>query len=139
MSIKKSNLYILVGVALFLGYFWTFFNLIESQKKHSIKIEFCLIKSVTGLPCPSCGSTRSVLSIAHGDIITAMLWNPIGIFLVLLMLILPVWIVYDLILRKDSFYKFYFKVETFLKIPIVAITAILLVIINWIWNICKGV
>ena len=39
--------------------------------------QLCLFKRLTGFPCPTCGSTRGVLSLLHGHIIDAWLYNPL--------------------------------------------------------------
>lgn len=36
----------------------------------------CVFRNVTGLPCPTCGSTRVVLAAARGDFLGAWLCNP---------------------------------------------------------------
>ena len=38
----------------------------------------CLLNTVTGIPCPSCGLTRSGLALGHGDIIDAFRFHPLG-------------------------------------------------------------
>lgn len=38
----------------------------------------CLMRSVTGLPCPSCGLTRSFITMAHLDIDAARHFHHIG-------------------------------------------------------------
>ena len=40
-------------------------------------VQLCLIKRLTGYPCPTCGSTRGVLSLLHGHIVRAWLYNPL--------------------------------------------------------------
>ncbi|MCE9636078.1 MAG: DUF2752 domain-containing protein [Planctomycetes bacterium] len=40
----------------------------------------CAFKLWTGLPCPGCGMTRSVLHLAHGEMIESMRFHPLGIF-----------------------------------------------------------
>ncbi len=40
-------------------------------------VELCLIKRYTGLPCPTCGFTRGLLSLLHGDITQVWLYNPL--------------------------------------------------------------
>lgn len=40
----------------------------------------CFILTVTGYPCPTCGMTRSFISIGHGDFERALKYNFGGIF-----------------------------------------------------------
>ena len=37
----------------------------------------CLFRRWTGLPCPTCGSTRMVESLLAGDLAGAVAWNPL--------------------------------------------------------------
>lgn len=37
----------------------------------------CVFRGLTGIPCPTCGSTRSVVHLAHGDILSALAMNPL--------------------------------------------------------------
>ena len=41
-------------------------------------LDLCYVKSLTGLPCPGCGLTRSVLHTSHGDPLAALAYNPFG-------------------------------------------------------------
>jgi hypothetical protein len=97
-----------------------------------------MIKNVSGFPCPSCGTTRAVQLLFKGDYIASVLTNPFGIIVSGSMLFLPFWIVFDVLLKKHSFYTFYNKVESILKQKNIAIPLIILVVLNWIWNINKG-
>lgn len=38
----------------------------------------CLFKSLTGIPCPTCGSTRAVGCLVHLDVAGAMAMNPLA-------------------------------------------------------------
>jgi hypothetical protein len=38
----------------------------------------CIFKSLTGIPCPTCGSTRMVAFLAHGHFLAAFRMNPAG-------------------------------------------------------------
>jgi hypothetical protein len=40
-------------------------------------VQLCLLKRLTGLPCPTCGFTRGALSFLHGHIVQAWLYNPL--------------------------------------------------------------
>ncbi len=38
----------------------------------------CLLRIMTGLPCPGCGMTRAWVHLAHGDVLTAFEYNVFG-------------------------------------------------------------
>ncbi|MEZ5216028.1 MAG: DUF2752 domain-containing protein [Ilumatobacteraceae bacterium] len=38
----------------------------------------CPIRRVTGLPCPTCGMTRSVLALVRGDLVASVAAHPAG-------------------------------------------------------------
>lgn len=38
----------------------------------------CIMRLLTGLPCPGCGMTRSWVHLAHGDVVTAFEYNLFG-------------------------------------------------------------
>jgi hypothetical protein len=96
-----------------------------------------MIKNATGYPCPSCGSTRAVQALYKGDLIGSFLFNPFGIIVSIALLILPFWIGIDLAMKRKSFYLAYNKMEAVLKQKKIAIPLIILVVLNWIWNIYK--
>jgi hypothetical protein len=37
----------------------------------------CVFKGLTGIPCLTCGSTRSVVHLSHGNILSAFTMNPL--------------------------------------------------------------
>jgi uncharacterized protein DUF2752 len=37
----------------------------------------CVLKGVTNIPCPTCGSTRALVFLAHGEFIAALAMNPL--------------------------------------------------------------
>ena len=53
---------------------------------------FCLLKSTTGVPCPTCGTTRAFLSLSRGDVLGAWRMNP------LVMTVLLLWVL-DIVIR----------------------------------------
>jgi hypothetical protein len=135
---NKSKLYLFVLFACFIGYGWLLFSLQHEHEIQSQEITVCLFKKVTTVPCPSCGTTRSVMQLSHGNFLSAIFINPFGIIVGLIMIIAPVWISYDFIQKKETFYTAYLKIETILRKRKVAIVFIVLVIANWIWNIKKN-
>lgn len=37
----------------------------------------CPFRALTGIPCVTCGGTRALRALAHGDLIAAFGWNPL--------------------------------------------------------------
>jgi len=40
-------------------------------------VQLCLVKRLTGVACPTCGFTRGALSLLHGQVAQAWLYNPL--------------------------------------------------------------
>jgi hypothetical protein len=137
MALSRNKLYSIMIIACIAGYIWLYFGL---SHEYSVgkPIEVCLVKHFTNIPCPSCGSTRSILSLTKGNFIEAFSINPLGFLIAIIMFLSPLWIIADIAAKKNTLFNFYKKTETYLKRPQFAIPLILLVIINWIWNITKG-
>ena len=133
---QKKRLYLILTIAVIVGYAWLSWSLIQ-EHEHTVFTP-CIIKNVTGIPCPSCGTTRSLLAIAKGHLADSILINPLGLFAAGLLITLPFWLLYDTVFAKSTLYKSYIGFENILKIKPIAITLILLVIANWIWNVYKG-
>ena len=43
----------------------------------------CYFHEITSIPCPTCGSTRAILALVRGDIVSAFLFNPLFFVLIL--------------------------------------------------------
>ncbi len=125
-----------MGIGCGVGATWLIYNYNSYRLNDGFTV--CIIKNVTGIPCPSCGSTRAVEALFHGNLIESILWNPFGLLLTSFLVILPVWILIDLIKKRDSLYTFYSLVESYLRQKKYTIPLISLVVANWIWNIYKG-
>lgn len=131
----KNKLYAIIFIACFLGLAYLFYKINYSESSH---LTVCIIKNVTGYACPSCGTTRAVQLFLQGEIEASVLMNPFGILVAILMIISPIWILFDVITNKETFFFWYKKTEEIIRIKWIAIPLILLVILNWIWNIYKG-
>ncbi len=131
---SKNKLYLIVLLACFSGYLYLLFTTNYSEGG---QISVCMIKNVTGYPCPSCGTTRAVHALYKGNLMGSISLNPFGIIVSIALLILPFWVGFDLATKKQTFYMAYNKMEGILKQKKNAIPLIILVVLNWIWNIYK--
>ena len=137
MIISSSKLYSILLFSCMAGYIWLYVNL-EANKTEVLPVEVCFLKHLTNIPCPSCGSTRSVISLIKGEFSNALWVNPLGFVVAIVIFLMPIWILIDIAIKKKTLFEFYQKMEIYLRRPKIAIPLIGLVIINWIWNITKG-
>lgn len=139
MSLTRNRFYLFMSLACLVGYGWVV--LVSQLKPEEVATTYdvCLIRHFAHIPCPSCGSTRSVIALIQGDLAGGLYWNPLGFVIFGILVVSPFWIVYDILLRKDTCYHFFLQSEKNLRRKIIAIPAIVLLLINWIWNIWKGV
>jgi hypothetical protein len=79
-----------------------------------------------------------VILLLEGHFKEALFFNPLGIILLLIMIIAPVWLMADYLQRNDSLFRFFNYSERLIRRKSFAVPAILLVATNWIWNIYKG-
>lgn len=122
------------------GYAWLFLNLHispDAATRGEIPT-LCFVKQVSGYPCPSCGTTRSVIALLHGNWLDGFLLNPFGYLVLTGLLLIPLWLLYDFFLKKESLWIWYAKAEHQLQKGKLAIVLIAMVMANWIWNFYKG-
>lgn len=134
---NRNKLYVIIATTCFAGYGWLFFNISEFFKEQSL-FKVCLFKQITSIPCPSCGTTRGVISLSKGHFLEAIFTNPFSLLVAIIMIIAPIWIFFDVIRKKTTLFDFYQKTEKHILKPKIAIPLVIFVIINWIWNIAKG-
>lgn len=132
---SKGRLYPIIGIVNFIGICWLFYHFKEVNSYNSNPI--CPIKLTSGYPCPSCGSTRSILAIFQGNFIEALYLNPLGYVGITLLFITSILWIIDVIKKSDTLLRFYFYSENILKQKLITIPLIILILINWIWNITK--
>lgn len=127
----RRGLYILSAVGCLTGYIWLFLFDLGGET-------VCLFKRLFHIPCPSCGATRAIAALMRGEVKEALFLNPIGILLALMLVVIPLWILVDVTLKKDTYYLFYKKTDELFGKKYVFLFFALLVLANWVWNITKG-
>jgi hypothetical protein len=135
---SRNKLYSLLLLACTAGYTWLGFSYYQSAAYKESTFGVCLIKHSTDIPCPSCGSTRSMLALLSGDFLGSILINPLGVLLLIIMVISPLWIIRDLFKNESTMLSAYQKAEMIFRKKTIAIPFVLLIICNWVWNIYKG-
>lgn len=130
----RNKLYSLLLIACLAGFIYLFYTFHKSEND---MFRVCIIKNATGFPCPSCGTTRAFALLLKGQLIESVLVNPFGILVAIIMTIFPIWVLMDVVLKKETFLKVYKKSEVIIRKPWLAIVLLFLVLLNWIWNINK--
>ncbi|MBR4176705.1 MAG: DUF2752 domain-containing protein [Bacteroidales bacterium] len=101
----------------------------------------CFFKELTGYPCPGCGCTRALKSLFYGNIKQALWYNPVVFLLAAGIGAAIVITIVDVIKHKvglkmrDCYvYKLMHR-----QLPLwVVIISVSFALVNWVWNILKG-
>ncbi len=132
-----KRLYLLLAAACLAGYLYLIYS--AGQITDPSGLGPCMFKNVTGVPCPSCGSTRAVLAIWRGDAVGALLINPLGLLLAVGLAAVPMWMAFDLASGKRTLHRAWGWLEGKLRVKWISALVIILIVLNWIWNIYKNV
>ncbi|MBP6184742.1 MAG: DUF2752 domain-containing protein [Saprospiraceae bacterium] len=135
----QKSFYRFIIPATLLGCTWILYAVFSAGGMIHAAPTVCLIKATTGVPCPSCGGTRSLMQILHGEWYQALLINPIGYIYFLLVIFIPVWLFWDIVSGRSSLHRTWIKAEQFLRKPPIYIIGILILLANWIWNMAKNI
>jgi hypothetical protein len=87
----------------------------------------CSFKTMTGLPCPSCGMTTSFSLLMHGDIWNSLQANAVGTLLALACVLFVPWSLASVFMARPMFVR---TVEKPLMFGIVALVTLML--IRWV-------
>jgi len=93
----------------------------------------CAFKGLTGLPCPTCGATRSIMHLAHGGVSAAIAMNPLIAFSFMAAIL---YLLYSLVSIAADAPRLHVALTNSEK-NAVRIGALGLVLINWTYLICN--
>ena len=95
---------------------------------------FCIFRRLTGVPCWGCGTVSVMQLLMHGKVIDALMLNPLSVvacFMVVAGMVIW-WVDYfrhTHVLSSLSRKKLH---------PLIIVALVVIVLLNWIWNIQKG-
>ncbi len=89
----------------------------------------CVFRTLTGFPCPACGSTRSLVHLAHGDIVHAFVMNPLT---ATCMFFAVVYLFYSVLSRVFAVPRVRFVLTDREKDGIRG-AAVLILLLNWVY------
>ena len=95
----------------------------QVMQSHNVGLTVCTLKAVTGYPCPSCGTTRSASALIAGRWQEGLYTNPLGG-------VVLVW--------RNTLQQVYKRAGRILQKRYVWIPLAVLIALNWVWNIQKG-
>ncbi|MBO4840104.1 MAG: DUF2752 domain-containing protein [Bacteroidaceae bacterium] len=131
---RRGRLYPLLLLLIACGYVWL---LVSNDSSRGFGWDGCLTRYFFHIPCPSCGTTRAVYAVFHGKWIESLYYNPLGILLAAMMVVVPVWIIVDVLTGSATLLKAYCFIERKFQTWPYALAGILAILINWIWNLVK--
>lgn len=137
MWLTAKKFYILLVLLLLSAYGYLAYQyLVPEHPNH--KMGVCMVKQVSGYPCPSCGSTRSLMLISQGKLEQALFTNPLGFLHFAALTLLPLALMFDFIRKDTQVYQGFLKLELWIRKPLIAWPLTLLILANWLWNLNKG-
>ncbi len=126
---RRNQLYAISGIVALLGSAWIVLNYFQV----SIPLS-CPFKSVTSLPCPSCGTTTGIVELLKGNYAMAALGNPLSYLLLLMAVTVIPWILGDILFKTDTFYRFFLVAESKLRMPKFYMPLIIILLLVWANN-----
>ena len=89
----------------------------------------CVFKGLTGFPCLTCGSSHSIVYLAHGDILSSFAMNPL---VAISFLFAVLFFLYSVITLMFDIPRISIQLTEREK-DIARVLAVLLLVVNWIY------
>ena len=110
----------------------------QVMQSHNVGLTVCTLKAVTGYPCPYCGTIRSASALIAGHWKEGLYTNPLGVVVLVWLIITTLWLLYDALVWRNTLQQAYKRAGRILQKRYVWIPLAVLIALNWVWNIQKG-
>ena len=97
--------------------------------RFNLPLEFCMFRRLTGIPCPTCGSTTGGMLILQGHLLQGWLQNP---FVYSALPLIGVHLLFQGITCYSTGYRFTGRA---LPVPVAGLT--ILILLNWAYLVLK--
>jgi hypothetical protein len=94
----------------------------------------CIFHKVTGVPCLTCGATRSIVALSRLDFASSFLHNPLTMIFAIALVVFSSISLFGYIIKKSLVLKFSEREKRALRIGAVALIAL-----NWLFLIATDV
>jgi len=127
----KICISILICIGVLYVSLFSFFELNKSN------INFCLLKSITGFPCPTCGTTKDFYLLLDGEIYKSLLMNPLGLVVFVGSVSFIFLLFFDYFVGTKIVNNLIDKTKVLPLNHKIVISVFLLLLLNWIWTVIK--
>ncbi len=94
----------------------------------------CPLHALTGVPCPTCGMTRGLRCLLHGNVEAALLFNPL---LILILVGLIIYLVYCMVVVAARLPRLRWEKSSQSTALGIRITVVMLLAVDWIYLIMR--
>ncbi len=94
----------------------------------------CVFHKVTGMPCLTCGATRSIVALSQFDFVSSFILNPLTPIFVIALAVFSSISLFGYIFKKSVVLEFSVAEKRVARIGIVALIAV-----NWIYLIAADI
>lgn len=138
MPLSRQRLTALSLTLSLLTYAWVGLNWLLAGRDHGLDLTICPIRLATDVPCASCGTTRAICALADGQWLESLALNPLGLVIVVATITSNLWLAYDALTGRQSYYQSYLRVALSPRRRYIALAFCTLLFINGLWNILKA-
>lgn len=120
---------IILGLAIF--EYWVYHSSLGSPATS------CFFIVLFGIPCAVCGGSHAMMSLLHGQVLTAISFNILTTFIFISHIIISIILLYDLLFSSDQMIRLYNFILSKLERKNIRYGLALFLICCWIVNIYK--